>query len=295
MRLWHLSLFSVAIFQLAACATAPPRFPIPGAEEAVGLFRKAEPCRRALSGEATIDYFGDEGRIRTRSLYVGAFPERLRFDIISPFGMTLATLTSNGERFQLLQNEEKIAHWFEGPVSMCVVRSFLRVPLTPQALIQVLAGELPILIHEADRSEMQWSSGAYQLRLFGANESVQEVSFRPSPESRDLPWQKQSLELEQIRVIQADVLLYQIDFEDFQVAPQAPPREDPDGLSADLPPSGPNCEATVPRRLRIVVPTEGAEVLFLQESVEHNPPLLDSMFRQARPSAARSERLNCSE
>src|SRR5690606_20621362 len=61
-----LGLLGVAL----ACHRAAPasRFPTP--RDAIESMRESVACSRGLTGEGTFDYFGDEGRVRAKSLYV---------------------------------------------------------------------------------------------------------------------------------------------------------------------------------------------------------------------------------
>src|SRR5688500_17646517 len=75
------------------CASAPPsRFP--SASAALERMRQTYACSRSVRAEAKIDYFESRGRVRGNVMYIAALPEKLRFDVFSPFGVTLATLTS---------------------------------------------------------------------------------------------------------------------------------------------------------------------------------------------------------
>src|SRR5689334_7708291 len=86
----------------AACALAcgrPPPSQFPDARTALERLHATTACARGVSAESKLDYIGSGGRIRADVLYITAAPDRVRFDIVSPFGATLSTLAANGRDF----------------------------------------------------------------------------------------------------------------------------------------------------------------------------------------------------
>ncbi len=69
--------------------------------------RETYACSRGQRGEAKLDYFGSAGRVRGDLWYLTSLPDKIRFDVVSPFGATLSTLTSDGERFALFDLRQK--------------------------------------------------------------------------------------------------------------------------------------------------------------------------------------------
>src|SRR5688572_13248132 len=112
-------------------------------------------CNHGVQAESKVDYFGELGRVRGSTLFVTSRPDRVRFDVFSPFGMNLSTLTSNGSEFALLDFTSK--RFFVGPARECNVARFLHVPVPPHALVTLLAGEAPVLVHEPAGSTVAWS------------------------------------------------------------------------------------------------------------------------------------------
>ena len=55
--------------------------------------------------EARVEQRGDQGRIRGTVLMLVQLPVHVRFDALTQFG-PIATLTTNGELFQLLDQRE---------------------------------------------------------------------------------------------------------------------------------------------------------------------------------------------
>ncbi len=248
-------------------------------------------CSRGLTGEGTFDYFGDEGRIRAKTLYVVARPNRLRFDVISPLGGVLSTLTSDGQSFAFY--DLRARQFLTGPADECNIEQALRVPVPPEALGELLTGQAPILVHRAEQAKLEWESGAYVLRIDSDHAAAEEVRLVPRDEDWERPWQEQRLRVLEVRVSQQDLVLYEARLEEHRAATTAASRVDPDGLEADVLPSGPSCNAEVPRRVRFLVQGAGRDIVFIQGDVHHNPPLVPGLFEQTPPAGVRVRRSSC--
>ena len=99
---------------LVGCArVAPPASAPPSADAALSRMHATFACANALQASAKIDHFGEEGRVRGDLMLFAARPARLRMDVVSPFGVALATLTSDGERFGFADLRDKT--FFSGP------------------------------------------------------------------------------------------------------------------------------------------------------------------------------------
>lgn len=282
-----LGLLGVAL----ACHRAAPasRFPTP--RDAIESMRESVACSRGLTGEGTFDYFGDEGRVRAKSLYVVARPARLRFDVISPLGGVLSTLTSDGQRFAF--SDLRARQFLTGPADECNLEQALKVPVPPEALGELLTGQAPILVHRPEQARLEWRSGAYVLSIDSEHAAAEEVRLVPRDEDWARPWQEQRLRVLEVRVSQQGLVLYEARLDEHRAASTAAPRVDPDGLEAPVPPSGPSCDAEVPRRVRFVVPGAGRDIVFIQNDVQHNPPLVPGMFEQFPPAGVKVRRSSC--
>jgi len=253
--------------------------------------RETTACSRGISGEATLDYFGDEGRVRVNSLYVIARPERIRFDVFNPLGGVLSTLTSDGRSFALLDTRQKL--FLTGAASECNIERALRVPIPPPALGQLLTGVAPILEHQPEQAQLSWDSGSYRIAIQGEHEAVEELRLVPHESDWLKPWAEQRVRVLYVKVSQQGLVLYEVDMVEHKAAATAPPRKDPEGIEDDVPPSGPACNAEVPRRVRFRVPGAGRDLIVLQKSVQHNPPLIPSIFEQSAPGGVRHEVSTC--
>lgn len=248
-------------------------------------------CSRGLVGEGTFDYFGDDGRVRAKSLYVVARPARLRFDVLSPLGGVLSTLTSDGERFAFYDLRQRV--FLQGPAEECNVEQALKVPVPPEALGQLLLGQAPILVHQPEQARLVWEGGSYVLRIDSEHQATEEVRLVPRDEDWQRPWQEQRLRVLEVSVAQQGLTLYQAELAEYEPASTAKARVDPDGIEPDVPPSGPSCNAEVPRRLRFQVPGAGRDIVFVQREVQHNPPITPELFRQLPPAGVTIRRSSC--
>jgi hypothetical protein len=271
-------LLILACLGAAACQRAAPASRFPSAQDAITRMRASHACSRGLTGEGSFDYLGDEGRLRARSLYVVARPARLRFDVMSPVGGVLSTLTSDGQRFAFSELRER--QFVEGPADECNLERALRVPLPPAALGELLTGQAPILVHRPEQATLTWDSGSYRLQIQSEVQASEEVRLVPRDEDWQRPWQEQQLRVLEVRVSQQGLVLYDASLEEHRPAKLAAARVDPDGIEPDVPPSGPACSAEVPRRIRFQVPGSGRDIVFSQKEVAHNPPLLPELFTQ---------------
>jgi hypothetical protein len=288
------TLFLPLLFVLG-CGRAPVA-QIHSASEALSRVRKQSECSRALSGEARLSFHGDGRRLAGRMLYLMEVPDRIRFDVISPFGATLSTLTSDGERFSLFDLQEK--SFFFGPARTCNVMRFTRVPLPPSALVETLRGRPATIVHE--RSEIRWVSplfggGHYEATLYAGPGIRQELRFGVRDEDYDAPVDAQRLRYLGTRVFEGDRLSYEVTLSRYQRVLRKPTVAGEDPLDVPLPPSGPECDAEVPGLVRFRARETGYDLTIDNEEVWHNPPLPSSSFTQEAPGGVRQLESRCSD
>jgi hypothetical protein len=275
------------------CASPPPASEFPNAQAAIDRMRATSACSRALTSEAKIDYFGQAGRIRGSLLYVVAVPDKLRLDIISPFGATVSTVTSDGHDFALFDLRQK--QFLRGPANACNLGRFTHVPVPPAALVQLLRGEAPVLVHEPAGASIAWESGEYVVRITSTRAATEEIHLVPAAQDYALPYTSQRLRVTEVRVAQQGIELYRAQLVGHRPAKMSGPRLDPDGLEPPVPPSGPSCQAEVPGRLRLQVPDGDQDVILENIDVSHNPPLDPNLFHQAPPGGVSVRYSPCSE
>lgn len=285
------ALLGAVLSGCCAVGGCPPPSQYPNARAAIDAVRGRHACSRGLRGEAKLDYLDPEHRVRVDAFYLTGQPRELRFDLVSPFGTPLSTLTVNETVFTLLDREARA--FYKGAPSACNVEQFLRVPVPPEVLVQLLAGEPPVLVHAAEAAQISWHGEGYVVEITSLHDAKQRLVFEPEPKDWDKPYAEQRIRLTEVEVSQQGVLLYRATLRDYFAVHTAKPMVDPDGLEADIPPSGPPCDAEVPRRIRFEIPIAERDVLFEQKNAEHNPPRLPNAFTQERAPGTRLEISTC--
>jgi hypothetical protein len=253
--------------------------------------RQSHACSRSVTGEAKLDYFGDSGRVRGSLYYVAALPDRVRLDVISPFGATLSTLTSDGASFSLLDLQQKA--FTRGPANACNLESFTRVPLPPHAFAELLRGDAPVLVHDPGNASIAWQSGAYTVEIRGRDQAVELIRLEPLEADFNRAWSEQRVRVLEVSVRQAGVPLYRVELSGHAPAVMSVPRMDPDGIDPPILPSGPTCTAEVPRKLHFVTGDGDKDVLLVSREIAHNPPLAEGVFQQPVPGGVRLRPAPC--
>jgi hypothetical protein len=276
---------------LASCGSPPPASRFPNGEAALARMHASQACTRGVSAEAKLDYIGPRGRLRGNVLYLMSVPDRVRLDLFSPFGAMLSTLTSDGERFSLLDPRQK--RFFYGPANACNLARFTQVTLPPAVLVDLLRGEAPVLVHTPGSAQVSWEGGHYVVRIPSTHGASERVELEPLAEDFAKPFDQQRVRVLGVHVEQDGVPLYSVELMGHERAVTARPRIDPDGLEPPIPPSGPSCNAELPRRIHIRVPTEGHDLLLAVSEVTHNPPLASGAFSQVRPEGVRAQYSPC--
>ncbi len=278
------------VLVLPGCRPAPPS-QFPTAEAALSRLRASYACSRGVSGEAEVDYFGDEGRFRGVSLiYTSALPEQLRLDLVSSFGVVLSTLTADGQDFSLYDLQSR--SFLRGPASECNVARLTQVPVPTFVLVQLLRGEAPVLVHEPHQATIAWN-GNYEIKIRSKHQAEELIVLEPNPDDFDKPWQQQRLRVLAVRVEQKGVPLYVAELAEHAPRKLASPWRDVDGLSPEVPPSGPACDAEVPGRVRLEVPYLGRDLVIKVKEVVQNPPLIAGGFRQNVPAGVKLSEAVC--
>jgi hypothetical protein len=230
--------FSLALVVCAAatgCYPAAPPSRFPDAASLLARLHAQQTCSRGLSGEGKIDYFGKEGRIRGSLLFMVASPDRVRFDVVSPFGATLSTLTSDGQNFSLYDLRQKV--FLHGLANACNLGQFTHVPMPPHALVSLLRGEPPVLVHTPEQASLSWEAGHYIVRISSKHAATQEIAISPRGADYDKPYAEQHVDLSSVEVRQQNYVLYRAELAEPEPAVTAPPRSDPDGIDPDVPAS----------------------------------------------------------
>lgn len=98
---------------------------------------------RTLRATAKIDHFANGGeRVRVKVNLLLARGGKLRIEADSPLGGALATLTSDGRTFALL--DVRANRFLTGPATACNVARLIRLAIDPDDIVAVLMGGAPL-------------------------------------------------------------------------------------------------------------------------------------------------------
>jgi len=269
---------ALALAPLGCVSVPPPASQLPDAAAAIARLRATGSCESSLKANAKIDHFSTHGRIRGDLYMFAAVPARLRLDAISPFGVAVATLTSDGQNFALADLRDK--RFYVGPASACNIARLTTVPLPAHVLVDLLRGQAPVLKHDAVGTIVWSTKGYYVVTVPGTRDAIEELHVAPRPDDVGKPWDAQRMRLLDVQVHQHGELLYHAELDGHAAAPMSGVLVDPDNLSPPIPPSGPSCEAEVPRRIHVEVPNLGEDVIFRYDKIAWNPPLPEGTFIQ---------------
>lgn len=277
---------------LAGCGTPPPPSVFPSADDAIARMRATYACVNGVQGTSKIDHLSPRGRIRGDVYIFAVNPARVRFDVVSPFGATIYTLTSDGQNFKMLDTKEK--QFLFGPASACNLARLTQVPVPGHALVSLLRGEAPVLVHQKPDTTIEWDDGGfYKLIIKSTRDASEVIKLKVHDNDWQKPWTEQRVRVTDVLVSQRGADLYHAELSNHEPIQTAPPRVDPDGLEDPIPPSGGQCGAEIPMSIRMRVPNTEQDVIFQYKDGKWNPPLTGDAFNQPEPGGVRKVYVDC--
>ena len=295
---WQFGRVALGALLLVGCGRAP-QVPLASARSAIERLQAQTSCSRAVQGEASLSFQGNGRRLRGKVLYLAQAPDRVRFDVFSPFGVTLSTLTSNGERFSLYNLQDRSFTY--GPARTCNVEKFTQVPVPAEVLVELLRGRPPVLAHAPEDAQIAFhraflSPGFYEVQLSGEHEATQRLRLGIFPGDVAKPAEEQRLRLLEVKVEQAGRSLYEVKLSGHRAGRREVREPSAEELAMGIetrPPSGPECTAELPGKLEFVVPQTGYELRIDNHEAFHNPQLGPDSFEQSRPAGVSFYRSDC--
>jgi hypothetical protein len=94
-----------------------------------------------------LDLTAPQGELHGDHLILGASPDRLRAEVVGPFGQPLLRVVTDGIHLTVLAFRENRA--YQGPASRANLARFLGLALSPAEVYAVLAGGPPLLPADA--------------------------------------------------------------------------------------------------------------------------------------------------
>jgi hypothetical protein len=273
------------------CGSTPPASRFPTADDALGRMHACYDCALGVQGNAKIDHFSPQGRIKSDVTLTAVVPDRIRFDA-EKFGVLVLALASDGERFQMINTQQK--EFLYGAATPCNLARLTRVPIPGHALVSLLRGEAPVLKHQAPDAKLEWDKhGYYKIVVSGTNNAEEEIHLEVRDEDFDKPWKDQHVRVRQVRVAQAGIDLYEAELGKFEKVATAKPMVDEDGLDPTIPPIGPVCDAELPHSIDLRVPNTRDEVSFDFADAKWNPPLSEGIFSLVVPGGTHKVHVDC--
>src|ERR1700744_5953764 len=141
----HIVAAALAVVPLLAGCPKPAErpYPPPSADELMSALRTRAEHLKTLRMTAKIDYMANGGqRAKVKVNMLLARGGKLRFEADSPLGGSLATLTSDGAQFSLL--DVRANRFLTGPAKACNVARMIRLNRTPDDIGAVLMGSAPL-------------------------------------------------------------------------------------------------------------------------------------------------------
>ena len=135
----------VALLPLVAGCPKPAMrpYPPPSADELMAALRARAAHLKTLRMTAKVDHMANGGeRVRVKVNMLLARGGKLRFEADSPLGGALATLTSDGTQFSLL--DVRSNRFLTGPAKACNVARLIRLSIAPEDVVAVLMGGAPL-------------------------------------------------------------------------------------------------------------------------------------------------------
>ncbi len=285
------------LFAVTGCcgSATPPKSQFPTADDALSRMKATYACVNGVQGQAKIDHLSKQGRVRGDLLLLAQNPDRVRFDVVSPFGPTLFLLTSDGKEFQLLDMKNK--QFLFGPPSACNLARMTQVPVPGHALVSLLRGEAPVVAHKPDQAQIAWdqTGGFYRVILEGANGAREEIHLVVHEKDLERPWNEQRVRVTDVRVGQMGVDLYWAELSNHKPLETAKPRVDEDGIEPPIPPTGGVCSAEVPWSLHMKVPGSEDDVIFQYKEGNWNPPVIAGAFTQQESGGVHKVYVDCKD
>jgi hypothetical protein len=259
--------------------------------------RAASSCGNAIQADAKVDHFSGSQRVRTELLFIAARPASIRMDVLAPVVGTVGTVTSDGKDFEA--TDLRSHRFLYGPATACNIARITRLQVPGFVLVSLLSGRAPVLKHDGQPTISWDGAGYYVVKIAGTNDATEELHLGVSPEDWNKPWAEQRVRVLDVSVTQRGVLLYHAELDTHEKAGMAKAAACDEVCKAtgETPaqPSGPTCDAEIPRRIHVEIPSLSTDVLFRYDKIEWNPPLMPNIFSQQQPSGLTPMPVQCDD
>lgn len=142
LTLLRLLLFALLLFPMACGPIRPPKDAYQDAQTLLDKMNERRAPIKSFRMAGSIDHVQKQ-RIRGKAYIFSMLPDKLRIDVLSPFGTTLSVLTSDKTKFGL--SDYKSNRFFSGEPKPCNVERFVGIPLPPKDVVTLLIGKVPTI------------------------------------------------------------------------------------------------------------------------------------------------------
>lgn len=163
------TLATLAAF-VVACGGRQTPAPDDAFDAPIDVFEATLDRYEALSSvrlRATLEYWGEEGRVRVDQVVLARRPGDVRVETISPFGTTLTVFATNAD--ELVYYDLQANEFVRGRPELDHISRFLPFHLTAQDIVRVLLGAPPLdaVDPDPDTYAMEWDArrAAYRLTM----------------------------------------------------------------------------------------------------------------------------------
>jgi outer membrane lipoprotein-sorting protein len=156
----------IALLACGCAARSPLADRAPSADEVVAALAVREAALANFRGQALLVYDGPQGTTRSSQMIAVQSPDRVRIDVMSPFGPSY-TVAAYGDRLRAYDRGEKIL--YVGSTTPENLRKYTRVPLRIEVLAMLIRGLPPLIAGQgAGRIEAGASSWLWEANIEGA-------------------------------------------------------------------------------------------------------------------------------
>ncbi len=206
-----------------------------------------------------VDHFGEAHRIQGKTFLFAKLPDKLRVELVSPFGSPLSVLTVNETVFSLHDIRE--GTFQTGPSDPCNIARLIQIPLPAKDVIRILVGFAPVIDGDAD---VKWDTKGFYRVTVKDGERIERLEI--GPDKKNLPLRHAMLE-------DRDGIIFDITYSR---------RQDVSGMH-------------IPHEIRVKMPREKADLALRYDpgGVELNVALPDDAWSQSPPDGIPVETVEC--
>lgn len=152
------------LISFACCRPGPIRTPdtstLPSAEAALAQVRARASDRDNMRASGRVTYFGEEGRIRVRTIVLAQRPSAFRVETLSPLEQPIDVMTSDGNTVWLLSKGRLRI----GPATPDRIARLLPLALPPDAVVDILLGGVPASV-DVTATGIVWDDDLWKVDL----------------------------------------------------------------------------------------------------------------------------------